>query len=296
MIPHHSERNPVSRPSRLLILATAVTAVLLVAPAAFASTGPPAGFAGVHAYNTPVCGSMYVPVDLGHGDYFNVYNAQNGSSCVSESGWHDLAWSVTKSPSGSWQYPNISSGIEWGRYTCYDGRSAFPSSPGSQCMRYPVQQSGDGMPVTSVRYWPGTLTSGNVSYDIWFNRSYELPQDVKQDDGAEIMIWLSEPGLGSPRWGRLTEIGHLWWRVQGWVADHNGTTWNYVRYIAVRPLGSVNRLWLNQVFRDAERHDDTGSGPDLNSAWWLTGIDFGAEMNAGGKGFTVSRYSLSGVR
>lgn len=109
------------------------------------------GFAGVHVYNRPVCGTEYVPVDLGRGNYFNTYNAQNGTSCINVSGWHDLAWSVTRAPSGSWESPFIGVGWSWQRNPCNDGRSGH--SKGTRCMlAEPVQQYRDGMPVTSVAF------------------------------------------------------------------------------------------------------------------------------------------------
>jgi hypothetical protein len=260
--------------------------ILAAALAVFAALAPAASAAGVHVYNSPVCGSNYVPVDLGHGNYFNVYNSQNNTSCI-DSEQHHLSWTVTRSPSGRWQYPNIGSGIEWGRYTCDDGLSGHDAA--STCMKYPVQQYKDGMPVTSARYWPGTLTSGNVAYDIWFNRTDKTPAQVKQDNGTEIMIWLAHPGISVWDVSRTVTVNRMRWQVMTWTASHNGVSWHYVAYVAVTPVRSVSDLWLNQFFREAEAHGE------LSRDWWLTGIDFGAEMNSGGRGFTVAGYSLSGV-
>jgi hypothetical protein len=49
---------------------------------------------------------------------------------------------------------------------------------------------------------------------------------------------------------------------------------------------------LNPFFRDAER------AGEVSPSWYLTAIDFGAEINrtVSGPGFDVSRYSLTGVR
>lgn len=250
----------------------------------------PATAGGVSAYNEPVCGKSYVPINMGHGDYFNVYNAQDQSTCVSVERQH-LAWYVTSKGNSvhGWQYPNISSGIEWGKYTCYDGRSAYPSSKGSECMRYPVQEYKDGYPLTSVSYWPH-LKSGNVAYDIWFNREKVRPWQLQQNDGAEIMIWLAHPGV--PVWAVSWHAriqGHEY-EVMNWIANHNGKTWNYVAYVAVHPTRSLHPTWLNAFFRDAVKHHM------LDKTWWLTSIDFGAEMNSGGQGFAVHTYSLTGVK
>lgn len=261
---------------------TAVFAALIIA----FTLAIPAHAGGIEAYNTPVCGTGYVPVDLGHGNYFNVYNSQNDTSCI-KSEKHYLAWRVSQAPIDRWQYPNISSGIEWGKYTCYDGISGHDAQ--SKCMKYPVQQKNDGMPVTSVSYRLGSLTSGNVAYDIWFNRTGLAPSQVKQDNGTEVMIWLSHPGISIWDVTRTVTVSGRRWEVMTWIAHHNGVSWHYVAYVAVTPVRSVTNLWLNQFFREAEGYGE------LNRDWWLTGIDFGSEMNTGGEGFSVSGYSLSGV-
>lgn len=267
-----------------------VAVAVLVVSALLLPTMAHAGSdAGVPKYNTPVCGSDYVPVNLGHGDYFNVYNAQSNASCVSVER-HYLSWMVTKEPMiGGWEYPNISSGWHWGRYTCNDGRSAHPGH-GSQCMRYPVQQRYDGYPLTSVQYWPH-LTNGNVAYDIWFNQTNAHPN---QDNGSEIMIWLDDPGTSGfihHAFLRRVRISGYTWDVCGWTMHRaDGTSWNYVAYVAPKPILKTHGLWLNEFFREAIAHGE------LSKDWYLTAIDFGSEMNVGGQGFAVKTYSLVGVR
>ena len=266
----------------------AVSAVLLLVGFPAIAQNP------VHDYNRPVCGTGYVPVDLGKGDYFNVINAQAGNTCVTAER-HHLSWYVSsfRPASRGWQYPNISSGIEWGRYTCDDGPSAAPSSPGSKCMRYPVRVDRDGMPVTSVAVNPH-ISNGNVSYDIWVNRKDISPEKLRQPDGAEIMIWLSYPGVSDRADARHVVIDGIAWDVMSWEA-HNRTThtsWRYIAYLAHRQRNSVSRLWLNPFFRDAER------AGEMSPSWYLTAIDFGAEINrtVSGPGFDVTHYSLTGVR
>ena len=248
--------------------------------------------AGVENYNAAVCGSAYVPVDLGKGDYVNVYNAPDGSTCVTAER-HRADWYVSStSGTGGWDYPNISSGIEWGDYTCADGRSALPTSPGSECMRYPVREDADGDPVTSIaRVWPH-LARGNVSYDIWFNRTDVAPSKLRQNDGAEVMIWLQHPGIPLANYHVLwrADIGGHAYDVAGWTMRHNGTAWLYTAYIAVHPMTSMPRTRLNEFFADVIRHGR------LSAKWWLTSIDFGEEILAGGDGFAVRGYSLAGVR
>jgi Glycosyl hydrolase family 12 len=265
----------------VLVLAVAAAVVLYLVPAV-------AG--GVTLWNAPVCGHRYVPVDLGKGNYFNVYNAPDGSTCVTVERKH-LDWYVS-SASGTklWGYPNISSGIEWGKYTCYDGRSAYPGSKGSTCMRYPVMESRDGAPVASIGHvWPH-LAQGNVSFDTWFNRADVAPARLGQADGAEIMIWLQHPRIAvrNVLW-TATVSGHRY-DVIGWIAAHNGKHWNYLAYVAVHPMSSFPATRLNGFFRDAISHGR------LSPRWWLTGIDFGEEIARGGNGFAVRDYSLTGVK
>jgi hypothetical protein len=266
----------------------AVSAVLLIAAA------PPAAPAsGTDTWNHLVCGTSFVPVNLGHGDYFNVINATEANTCVTAERTH-LSWYVSSwHPAAlGWQYPNISSGIEWGRYTCDDGRSAAPSSPGSKCMRYPVQVAKDGNPVTSVSVHPH-LTRGNVAYDIWFNKTDVSPLKLGQPNGTELMIWIAYPGIKDWAESRHVVIDGIHWNVMTWVAHNhnNGVTWRYVAYLAEHQRDSVSGLKLNPFFREAE------SAGELSASWYLTSIDFGAEINdtARGPGFDVASYSLTGV-
>jgi hypothetical protein len=270
----------------------AVSAVLLLAAPPAVSPAAPLG--GTPVWNHPVCGSGYVPVDLGSGNYFNIINAQAHNTCVSAER-HHLSWYVSSwhPAAQKWQYPNISSGIEWGRYTCDDGPSGYPSSPGSKCMRYPVQVDKDGEPVTSAGVNPH-LINGNVSYDIWFNRQDVAPLKLGQPDAGELMIWLSYPGIRDEADARHVVIDGIQWDVMTWVA-HNPTTntsWRYIAYLAHHQRNSVSRLWLNPFFRDAER------AGEVSPSWYLTAIDFGAEINrtVSGPGFDVTHYSLTGVR
>ena len=273
------------------LLAVAVVLALILGltqPAGSAVTPS----AGVETYNTAVCGSAYVPVDLGRGDYENVYNAPDGSTCVTAE--RHRAWWYVSDTNGTdgWNYPNISSGIEWGKYTCYDGRSALASSPGSRCMRYPVREDRDGDPVTGIGHvWPH-LARGNVSYDIWFNKTDIAPAALRQNDGAEIMVWLQHPGVPLANYRILwtARIGGHAYDVTGWTAHRNGVTWLYTAYIAVHPMTSMPRTKLNEFFANAIEHGR------LSARWWLTSVNFGEEILAGGDGFAVRGYTLGGIR
>ena len=194
--------------------------------------------------NQQVCGAAYARINLGHGDYFNVYNEPDHLSCISAER-HALSWYVSwRSSQHGWEYPNISSGIEWGHY------------------------------------------------DIWFNRTYVSPRRLGQADGAEIMIWLMHPGVtvSASRICWTTEVQGLWYDAMCWRSSGQGKQWNYLAYIAERQTTVLKPTRLNWFFRDAISHGE------LSPNWWLTSIDFGAEMTTGGTGFAVRKYSLTGVR
>jgi hypothetical protein len=270
-------------------LIPALSAALL-----FTAAHPPAAMNGTPVWNRPVCGAHYVPVDLGRGDYFNVINAPAHNTCITAER-HHLSWYVSSwhPAAQDWQYPNISSGIEWGRYTCNDGPSAAPTSPGSRCMRYPVRVDRDGAPVTSAAVHPHIIR-GNVAYDIWVNQKNIRPSRLRQPDGAEVMIWIAYPGITDDAGARHVVIDGIHWDVMTWVA-HNvatDTSWRYVAYLAHRQRDSVSGLRLNPFLTDTERNGE------ISPKWYLTAIDFGAEINATvrGPGFDVTRYSLTGVR
>jgi hypothetical protein len=284
--------------TRRLTVMSLLAAVLALSAGLAAALSPvragtvPTPHAGVLRYNTPICGREYAPVSLGKGNYFNVYNTQSGNTCISVER-HHLSWyvySFRPTPFG-WQYPNISSGWEWGRYTCLDGRSARPGH-GSKCMRYPVQVRKDGFPYSTVSAWPH-LSNGNLSYDIWFSHTAKTP--VLQNNAAEVMIWLALPGISLSNYNiwYYTKIDGQRWAVIHWVASNRttGTRWNYVAYLAVHQ-SSHFAGWLNPFFRDAERHGW------LSPRDYLTGIDFGEEINRPstyGRGFAVKYYTLTGV-
>lgn len=266
----------------------AVTAVLLIALLVAASAQAASG--GRTQYNSKVCGHDYVPLNDGVGDYFNVYNAPDGKTCVTVQKYHNDWYVSSDSGTALWGYPNISSGIEWGKYTCYDGKSAYVSSPGSKCMRYPVVEHNDGTPVTSIQQVWSHLQEGDVSYDIWFNKTNVKPQNLGQPNGAEIMIWLQHPNVALKNFLWTTTIQGHKYNVIGWTAAHNGKTWYYTAYVAAHPMKSFPKTYLNKFFRNAIAHGR------LSSKWYLTAINFGEEVAKGGDGFDVHNYQLSGVK
>jgi hypothetical protein len=277
--------------------------ILLLTVSTVLSIASPTAAAGVPKYWTAVCGHNYVPVNVTgtdgktHGNYFNVYNAPSGGSCVRvQKGKLDFYYTQMTNTI-RWDYPNVSSGVEWGRYTCYDGKSGLKSSPGSQCMRYPVREKYDGNPVTSVGHVWSHMLSGNVSYDIWFNKwNVKDLSKLKRNDGAEVMIWLSHPGVPMSNYfnrgavARIATISGNKYYVLQWISSpYKPYSHTYTAYISEKPLSYFPATHLNLFFKDAIKFHR------LSPMWWLTAIDFGAEINQGGTGFAVRNYQLYGV-
>lgn len=218
--------------------------------------------------------------------YFNVYNADG--TCMTVNGKLSMGDIVVKrGTETSWQYPNISSGWQWGRSSCA-GRSG-------QCYDYPVllsQVLARHAPRSGMRATKGA-GAYNLSWDTWFDPA---PRTSGQDTGTELMIWLAHPGIGvaSGRTWQVT-IDGLRWKVSYWVASHNGTHWNYVRYaLAAQKPGGVGGLWLNPFFRNAIAHGV------LSSRYYLTSVDAGFEIpvRAGhvpAHGMSLSAYVLGGL-
>jgi hypothetical protein len=276
----------IRRKLKMILLGTAALgAAAGLIPAAQASVTPDRGAvtpaAGVLKYNANVCGSQWVDVHINSNSYYNFYNAPSAqaSTCLTVERYH-LDFQITKATiHGAWGFPNISSGWEWGDYTCTGHKGV--------CFKYPVQEKKDGTPKTSVETWlaPGTY---NAAYDIWFNKTDAHPG---QDNGTEVMIWLAHPGIDeSGHYVRYVTIEGIRFGVMAWIADHNDTSWHYVAYVMQSQRSSVKNLWLNPLFRNAIANGE------LSSDWWLTSIDFGFELVRGGVHNNVHYYSLTGVK
>ena len=262
------------RPTRCLTVLLAFAAAVVLVPAAARAGDVP----GVPIWNSPVCGDDWVTVHTQQ-TYYNVYNDDFGRlTCVNvERYYAHFGISKVGGGVGYDAYPNISSGWESGRYTCTGHSGA--------CYTYPVQVSDDGDPRMSMA---ASLAAGryDLSWDVWTNRTNAHPV---QDNGTEVMIWLTHPGIGEGA-VRTVAIDGIWWNVTTWITHHNGHAWRLLIYYAVTPRSSAYGLKLNDFFREAENHGE------LSSSYWLTGIDAGFELVSGGLHDTIDYYSLTGVR
>jgi hypothetical protein len=147
--------------------------------------------------------------------------------------------------------------------------------------------------------WTGSAPGNwNASYDLWLDH---YDQITRQDDGAELMIWLRpNPGY---RGGVRVHIANRWYWFMHWRTcnsvrqtgvtppraspeNHAGTCWNYVQFRFLTVVHSVHRLWILPFIRFLERQGL------VRPSWWLTSVHAGYELVSGGKGLTTTQFSV----
>jgi hypothetical protein len=132
-------------------------------------------------------------------------------------------------------------------------------------------------------FWHGPAPGNwNVSYDIWFDQHDQIS---RQDDGAELMIWLRpNPGYHG---GVRTHVGnHRYWFMHWRGFDPAGTRWNYTQFRFRRVVHGVWKLRLMPFVRFLERRGL------IRPAWWLTSVHAGYELVSGGKGLTTTWFNV----
>lgn len=169
----------------------------------------------------------------------------------------------------SWcAFPNIFRGWQWGVGT--KGR-------------LPIRVDRAGMPRTWLSTRQKWRDKYNTAYDMWFSR---YAQRAGQVCGAEVMVWLSHPGIRIGSWPVVHADGAVW-NVMSWRAKGNGCSWNYVAFIRTRQTSVVRGLWLNPFFRYAE------SRRWLSRYWYWTSVAAGFELCSGGSGLGVNWFKVS---
>jgi hypothetical protein len=255
---------------RAVITAVAVAAVLVVL---LNATG--IAHASI-AIPTKKCGTQTMTVHVANNSYYNLDNANpaaNSTCIIGHPGVATLTINSTDQHE-DWGYPNVSSGWEWGVY----------SKGGGAYFKYPVEEEHDGNPVSTLDVFPHGGLKGNGAWDIWFDTSNSHPG---QDNGTEVMIWISHPGVSESSSTKVN-IDHTEFYVVIAKAIAHGVTWHRITYVAVHQTTHLNGMHLNPFFTDAiHRHQ-------LSPEWWMTAIDGGTEITHGGDGTVVS-LALTGV-
>lgn len=161
-------------------------------------------------------------------------------------------------------FPNIWRGWQWGLGT-----------KGG----WPVQVRQDRTPKATLltkQTWSGKY---NTTLDMWFSTS---PQKTGQANGAEVMVWLTHPGITLSGWPSVWVDGAKWY-VMSWLA-HNA--WNYVAFVKASPSSNLRSAWLNPFFRYAENHGK------LSPYWYWDNAEAGFEIWHGGTGLAISKFTV----
>jgi endoglucanase len=140
-------------------------------------------------------------------------------------------------------------------------------------------------PQTSVSYHTVSGGAWDASYDIWFDTA---PNPSGQNDGAELMIWGSHLGAPQPAGGKVgtATIGGAGYDVWEGRLSNGGISWNVISYVRQQTTTAL-QVHLGDFTSDA------ASRGYLNTAWYLTSVQFGFEPWVGGQGLGVDNFSFT---
>jgi endoglucanase len=166
-------------------------------------------------------------------------------------------------------YPSIYAGCHYGN--CSSGNGL------------PLQVSAFGNPQSSVNFTTAT-GQWDASYDIWFDTQ---PNPSGQNNGEELMIWANHAGAPQPAGSQVgtVSIEGAAWNV--WFGRGSGSIgWNVVSYVRQT---TTNAITVN--LKDFT--NDSLARGYLQSAWYLTSVQFGFEPWQGGPGLGVNSFSFT---
>jgi hypothetical protein len=239
----------------------AVTAAVAVAPQA-------------KAHTTVLCKPyQHITTISGTGARFIVRNDNFGgrAECLSNlNHWSNFKVRTSMADANgveSLAYPDIFRGCSWG--VC-SPNSGLPARAGR-------------LQKLSTSWYTKLHASGRwaAAYDIWFSRERRISG---QDNGAELMIWLSTRGFPAANRAPVVWVDHTRWHVQRWVVSRSGRRWNYIQFRRVRATNHVHRLGLVPFIRLSQRYGW------IRPSWWLTSVEAGFEIWRGGAGLATTRF------
>ena len=244
-----------ARVARLVVIA--MIAVLAGAPVGHAAEG---ARVCEKFGSTTVAGGRYLVQN-------NEWGANDGQCVTATAGGFTVDAGVHRRDDQPAAYPSIVSGC-WMR-TCTRGT--------------PLPTRVDGLgPLTSsisARIPPGVRT--NLAYDLWMDPT---PRRDGHNTGAELMIWLDERGgirpIGAPR-ATVPLAGGTW---EVWTGENQGVP--VISYVRRGYLTRADRLPLTDFVRDAV------SRRVVRGDWFLTNVQAGFEIWAGGPGTALDSFSV----
>jgi hypothetical protein len=120
----------------------------------------------------------------------------------------------------------------------------------------------------------------NASYDIWFDPT---PRTNGPNTGLELMIWVNYSDV-QPIGSRVAQVALAGANWEVWFGN-NGHS-NVASY---RRIGASN----TNAFDIKSFMNDAQARGYLSSAWYLTSVQAGFEVWAGGTGLKVNSFSVA---
>ena len=214
---------------------------------------------------------------------------------------------VQRSPGGVWTYSRANAFDTSGQNYCiapnadspgftittnlrYTGKwQAYPFT-GIGCA-YNLCSRGTDLPkrVRALPYgsnvsfsWSGVNAPGywNTALDIWFDKQDQI---TRQDNGAELMIWLrTPPGYNG---GHRVHIGNrLYWFLR-WKVHNGKYSWWYVQFRTTKTVMSVRQLRIKPFLAFLR------SRGYMKPWWYLTSVHAGYEVVNGSKGLHTTWFN-----
>lgn len=244
-----------------------------IAVAALAAAGAVIQVPSAHAATT-LCG-QFDEARVSGGQFIVNNNEWNDSiqQCISvgndgftvTTGNHNKP--TNGAPSG---YPSIFAGCH---YTACSANSGLP-----------LQVSKFNNPRSSVNF---NTAAGqwDAAYDIWFDTN---PNPTGQNNGEELMIWANHAGAPRPAGSQraTVTIEGASWQVWEGRATNGGIGWNVVSYVRSPAVNSIS-VNLKDFTNDSRNRGF------MQSAWFLTSVQFGFEPWTGGPGLGVNSFSFT---
>jgi hypothetical protein len=131
-------------------------------------------------------------------------------------------------------------------------------------------------------FTPAKSGSWDAAYDIWFSTGISTVHGF--GGGAELMIWLDYMGNVPPaghKVGTVTINGMSWTLWEGPIG------WNYIAYLADKPVDSVKDFDLTAFINDCMTRGY------IDKEWFLAAVEVGNEFRTGGAPFTSNSFSVA---
>lgn len=131
-------------------------------------------------------------------------------------------------------------------------------------------------------FTPAKNGSWNAAYDVWFSTGLSTAHGFQ--GGAELMIWLDYMGNTPPAGHKIDKVTL---NGRDWTLWEGNVGWNYIAYLADKPVDSVSGFDLMAFIQDDLRRGY------LDKDWFLAAVEVGVELRTGGAPFTSNIFSTA---